>query len=316
MAQPAVLSLGSINADLRFEVDKPFSSDATVRASGFSRKSGGKAANVAYFTQRLGFPTKLLGQVGDDDLATVAIGPFMQENLDLEAVFVAPNSMTGIAVVVVPADGNKSILSVANANMNWQTPAVEKVVQAIDNAPASSVLIADFEVPRIVLEAAFKAAERRGFRIIVDPTFADQIEKTDLKRFYAVSPNQKEAADVLGIKVANESQASQAATEFNALGVEIACVKLSDGGCILGERNETTAIRAPAVDVVDKTGAGDAFIAAFAAATLEDKSAYEAACWGVAASTFSVGRKGTQASYPKRSQFDQMLASVLKKNGR
>ncbi|ESY72296.1 hypothetical protein X743_17760 [Mesorhizobium sp. LNHC252B00] len=221
MAQPAVLSLGSINADLRFEVDKPFSSDATVRASGFSRKSGGKAANVAYFTQRLGFPTKLLGQVGDDDLATVAIGPFMQENLDLEAVFVAPNSMTGIAVVVVPADGNKSILSVANANMNWQTPAVEKVVQAIDNAPASSVLIADFEVPRIVLEAAFKAAERRGFRIIVDPTFADQIEKTDLKRFYAVSPNQKEAADVLGIEVANESQASQAATEFNALGAKL-----------------------------------------------------------------------------------------------
>jgi ribokinase len=234
----------------------------------------------------------------------------------LEDVFVAPNSVTGIAVVVVPADGNKSILSVPNANMDWQAPAVEKVVQAIDNAPPSSVLIADFEVPRAVLEAAFKAAERRGFRIIVDPTFADQIEKTDLKRFYAVSPNQKEAADALGIEVADESQARDAATKFNALGVEIACVKLSDGGCILGERNETTAIRAPSVDVVDKTGAGDAFIAAFAAATLEHKSAYEATCWGVAASSFSVGRKGTQASYPTRSEFDQMLVSVLKKNGR
>jgi ribokinase len=313
---PTILSLGSINADLRFEVERPFSGGGTVRSSGFSQKGGGKAANVAYFTHRLGIPTKLLGQVGDDDFAAVALGSLMQAGLDLSAVVVASNSLTGVAVVAVPADGNKSILSAPNANMDWQAPAIEKIVRAIEGAASDSVLIADFEVPRIVLEAAFDAAEERDLRIVVDPTFADQVKRTELSRFCAISPNQDEAADILGVKIAGEADAAAAAIEFNALGAEIACVRLSDGGCVLNEGEDTTILRAPAVDVVDKTGAGDAFIAALGVALLERRSPYEAACWGVAAASFSVGRKGTQESYPTRSEFDRMLAAVLKKNGR
>ena len=316
MENPLILSLGSINADLRFEIEQPFEAAVTARASGFSQKGGGKAANVAYFTHRLGVPTKLLGQVGDDDFAAVALGSLMQAGLALDEVFVAPNSITGVAVVAVPPDGNKSILSAPNANMNWEPPAVEKIVRAIEDAPDRSLLVADLEVPRSVLQAAFQAAEERGFRIVVDPTFADQIERAELGRFCAVSPNQQEAADILGMEISDQADAVRAAIEFNALGVEIACVRLADGGCVLSRGKDQTTIRAPAVEVVDKTGAGDAFVAALAVALLENKSAYEAACWGVAAASFSVGKKGTQESYPTRAELDRMRDAVRAKNDR
>jgi ribokinase len=313
---PTILSLGSINADLRFEIERPFCDSATSRATGFSQRAGGKAANVACLTHRLGVPTKLLGQVGDDDFATVALGPLMQQGLDLDGVNVAPNSLTGVAIVAVPPDGRKSILSAPNANMEWEASAIEKTIRATEAAADHSVLVADYEVPRRVLEAAFETAEKRAFGIVIDPTFADQIDRGDLRRFRAVTPNQAEAEGLLGLRISDQADAARAAIELNALGVENACVKLSDGGCVLARAGNVSTIRAPAVDVVDTTGAGDAFVAALSVALLERRPPCEAACWGVAAASISVGKKGAQESYPNRPELEQMLASVMSENSR
>ncbi|BCH18015.1 hypothetical protein MesoLjLa_48660 [Mesorhizobium sp. L-2-11] len=64
------------------------------------------------------------------------------------------------------------------------------------------------------------------------------------------------------------------------------------------------------------SGAGDAFIAAMAVALLDGKSAYAAACWGVAASAIAVRKKGAQESYPSMMELRQMIGSVELCNGR
>ncbi|MER9233417.1 PfkB family carbohydrate kinase [Mesorhizobium sp. M0622] len=316
MSRPIVLSLGSINADLQFDVQGSLGDGGNMRASGFAQRAGGKAANVAYFTHRLGVPTRLVGRVGDDHFAENAVGPLKEAGLGLEHVGVAHGIPTGVAMVAVPKDGTKSILSASNANMSWDDATVENVVAAIRNAPDRSILVADFEISLPVLNAAFATARERGLRILADPTFADQIDRSQLDRFYAVTPNQQEASDLLGVRIASNEDAARAALQLNALGVEIACVKLEQGGCFLALDQDVMQILAPPVEVVDKTGAGDAFIAAMAVALLDGKSPYDAACWGVAASTIAVGKKGAQESYPSMREFQQMIGSVERCNGR
>ncbi|RWK62644.1 MAG: ribokinase, partial [Mesorhizobium sp.] len=229
---------------------------------------GGKAANVAYFTHRLGVPTRLIGRIGDDHFAEVAVGPLKAAELDLGSVGVARDVPTGVAIVAVPKDGTKAILSASNANMCWSEAAIDNVVAAIRNSPDQSILVADFEIPLPVLNAAFATAQQRGFRVLIDPTFADQIDRSQLCRFCAITPNQQEASDLLGLPIATSDDAARAALQLNALGVEIACVKLEDGGCFLALDHDAMQILAPPVDVIDKTGAGDAFIAAMAVALL------------------------------------------------
>lgn len=75
-------------------------------------------------------------------------------------------------------------------------------------------------------------------------------------------------------------------------------------------KGQVSTLAAPDVEVVDKTGAGDAFMGAFAAALAEGRPHLEAARWGVAASSFSVGRAGAQASYPTREEFLRFLDSI------
>ncbi|WP_353644382.1 PfkB family carbohydrate kinase [Mesorhizobium sp. WSM2239] len=315
MHRPAILSLGSINADLQFDIKQPLGEGGTVRAGGFAQRAGGKAANVAYFTHRLGIPTRLLGRVGDDYFAEVALNPLRQAGLELKQVGVAPGSLTGIAIVAVPEGGEKTILSASNANVAWDAGAIENVTASINRAPDHSILVADFEVSPRVLEAAFGAAEARGFKIVIDPTFADRIDMEQLGRFHAIAPNEQEAADLIGAEIRDSNDAARAALRLNSLGVEISCVKLANGGCILSHRQKETRIPAPPVKAIDKTGAGDAFVAALAVALLEGRSAQEAACWGVAAASISVQRKGAQESYPSRAELDRMIVSVLRGAG-
>nr|WP_292422693.1 PfkB family carbohydrate kinase [Mesorhizobium sp.] len=177
MPRPIVLSLGSINADLQFDVQGSLGVGGTVRASGFAQRAGGKAANVAYFTHRLGVPTRLIGRIGDDHFAEIAVGPLKAAELDLGSVGVTRDVPTGVAIVAVPKHGTKAILSASNANKSWNDAAVDNVVAAIRNSPDRSILIADFEIPLPVLNAAFETAQEHGFRVLVDPTFADQIDR-------------------------------------------------------------------------------------------------------------------------------------------
>jgi ribokinase len=73
--QPAVISLGSINADFQVRAERWSEAGEDLIATDFLRCGGGKAANVAYAAHRLGAPVMLIGRVGDDDLAEQALDP-------------------------------------------------------------------------------------------------------------------------------------------------------------------------------------------------------------------------------------------------
>ncbi len=308
------LSLGSINADFQFEVASDLSGGGTLPAESFVQRAGGKGANRALFAQRAGYPALLIGRVGNDHFARQALNPLRDNDVDLSSVSVSARSPTGVSMIAVPEDGEKTILLAANANREWDQASLSGLRDVIAEAEQDAVLTLDFEISAEAVQAALDAAAKRQLRVVADGSFGRDVRPEYLPRLYAIAPNVQEAEAITGLDIASDDDSEAAARKMAEAGVEIVCIKLSDGGCMLATHGAVERIKAPPVDVLDKTGAGDAFTAALAIGMLQGKRARDAAIYGVAASTLAVTRKGSQEAYPTREELDDM-AERIKRNG-
>jgi len=105
-----------------------------------------------------------------------------------------------------------------------------------------------------------------------------------------------------GLPVATEAQARAAAEALRAQGAANALVTLGARGVMAATAAGTHHYPAPVVDAVDTTGAGDAFVGAFAAALAEGRDLAGAIALGQGAAALSVTRPGTQPSLPRRAE--------------
>lgn len=307
MAQAVILALGSINADIQLRAPRWPEPEETLPATDFNLLGGGKAANVAYLARRLRAPAWLLGAVGDDPLAEQALAPLRDIGVDLRGVHCSGGS-TGVAVVVVPEGGKKGILLAENANGRWQEHDGARAEALIGEAPAGSILVLDLEVPVVVAERCVAAARERGLRVVLDPSPADRVSPALLEGLSAVTPNRGEAEKLLGCRIDSPQAACSAARRLNRLGVELALVKLAGGGCAVACDGDSYLVRpAEQVEVVDTTGAGDAFAGALAVALLEGHGAEDAVRWAITTAGLAVQTYGSQPAYPDRAQLEAAL---------
>ncbi|HWT72254.1 MAG TPA: ribokinase [Oxalicibacterium sp.] len=304
------MSLGSINADFQMRTKRQPEVSETLLASDFVRLGGGKAANIAYLARKLGKQAQLFAHTGDDDLAEQAMGPLRDSGVDLSGIKKIKNAHTGVTMITVPPDGKKSILMAANANGFWCQDDATPVLQAIRNTEPGSVLVADCEIPVFIVEQAMRAARQRGVKTILDPSPADRVTDALLKLTDFIAPNAGEAKTLTGIECEDVASAMEAGNRLRERGVAVACIKLADGGCVVVEDGCAFHIAPVPVDVVDTTGAGDAFTGGLAVALLEHRPLHQAACFAVAASHLAVTAWGSQPAYPTREQIERMEARL------
>lgn len=309
---PAILSLGSINADFQVRIDVPLESGMTLMGRDFVRLSGGKAANVAFLARQLGRDAILLGRVGQDELAEQALAPLRQAGVDLRHVTRSAGS-TAVSMIAVPPDGKKSIVLAGNANDRWDDAAAEAMMAVFARAHEESVLVVDSEISAEVVTKALRLAAERGIRTVLDPSPPERVERAAMQWVHAMTPNASEAGRLTDMEVSDAGSAMRAAECMLGWGVRIACVKLSDGGCVAAWKGGRVHIPSLDVDSVDATGAGDAFTAAFAVSLLEGGDPVRAACYGVAASGCAVMAYGSQPSYPSRAEIEARLPALRDK---
>ncbi|MBF2046771.1 MAG: ribokinase [Elainella sp. C42_A2020_010] len=307
MSQGCIISLGSVNADFQVRVERRPDLSETLLAHDFMQLSGGKAANVAYLARKLEKDALLIAHVGTDALAEQALKPLQEIGVNLQYVHRIEGQPTGVSMITVPPDGQKGIILAANANYVWSAEDIAGVQEAIVNAPVGSVLVVDYEVPPFIVEAAITAARQRGFPVILDPSPADRVDAALLPQVSYLVPDAGEAEKLTGIQLDSPKAAMQAAHQLWQQGVQQACVKLKDGGCVVVSQEQKLHIAPVPVPVVDSTGAGDAFAGALAVAVREGQSLPDAARFATAASHLTVTRYGSQPAYPSRTEIDSML---------
>ncbi|PRY06422.1 ribokinase [Pontibacter ummariensis] len=313
MAQGIILSLGSVNADYQVRVDQKPGSTTTMLGHDFLRLSGGKGANVAFLARRLEVAASLIAHVGNDDLKEQALGALRDMGVDLSHVRAIDQVATGVSMIAVPKDGKKQIILAPNANDAWQEEDSEEVAAAIQQAPAGSVLVVDYEVAPFIVDSAIQAAHEKGFRIILDPSPTDRVNRDLFAKLHYLVPDASETEGLTGIRPDSVDKAAQAARQLLEQGLETVLVKLEEGGCLAA--NEGTCLHVPPlpIDVVDTTGAGDAFAGALAVAVLEKRPLQEAACFASAASLATTTGYGSQPAYPDRDQIRHFYAQTIDK---
>jgi ribokinase len=303
---PLVLSLGGINADLQLRLDSLEDFGRAARPGrDLRRLSGGKGANVAVQARRLGCEAWLLGRTGDDAAAEQALGPLRAEGVNLGHVRRARGEQTGVALLAVGPDGAKRSVSAPEANFGFGEEDERAVLRAIEAAPAGAVLVADYEISPHVASRAIAAARVRGMPVVLDPSYPRLADRRDFAAVTALTPNEREARDLAG--AGGDAPLSRVARTLAGAGARTTCIKLDGGGCLLLCEGRMWRQHAVAGEVVDTSGAGDAFSGALAVALAEGRDILTATLMAVAASELAVGRYGAQASYPTRAQLQERL---------
>jgi ribokinase len=287
-------SLGSINADFQMKVPSEIGDIETQIANGFARLSGGKATNRAFLARRFGCAVKLLGRVGDDELARQALGDLGADGVDLTGVTVAADTSTAVSVIIVPPSAKKRIFLATNANACWSAEAGNMLETTIKQAGSGSILSVDYETTADIVERALHVAGKAKIRVVIDPSPANRVPARAIGQATAIAPNVEEVEGLIGVQARDDHSAARAATELVKAGTALACVKLEDGGAIIAHRDGVVAIPPTGNTAVDATGAGDAFTGALAIGILEGRPWLDCGCLAVAAASMAVTCFGSQ----------------------
>lgn len=291
----SIVVIGSINTDLTIQVPHFAACNETVLGIGdFVRTQGGKGANQAVAAAAGGLPVHMIGKVGHDRFGDAAIADLQASGVNCDLVARETEHATGVATIFVDTEGNNSITVAAGANACVGASDVRAAEHAIAEA---DIVMLQLEIPLEAVTAAIELANRYGTKIMLDPAPATATLPA-LDGVDYLTPNEVEAESLTGISPTDEDGPQRIAQEFRNRGVRHVVLTLGKSGCYIASDNEDTRIDARQVDVVDTTGAGDAFngfLATALAKGLQFREATEIAC---AAASLSVTRSGARADLP------------------
>ncbi len=290
-----VFVLGSINQDFVLKVERRPKPGETVTNAELSTHNGGKGANQAAAAARLGASVIFLGRVGDDEFGEPLVRALQEKGIDTGLVESVSGRSTGAAFITVTPDGENAITVAPGANRSL-TP--EDVTAASERVRDARVLVAQMEVPVETVLRAVEVAASEGARALVNlaPTF--EVPRELLEKLDPLVVNEHEAAFLLGNEVGGVDEALSAAPELLSLGPRSAVITVGEDGAVFANGDSTGHLPAPKVDVVDTTGAGDAFVGALAAKLAYGTTLEEAVTYAVRAGAAAVTKEGAQGALP------------------
>ncbi|HEY6580446.1 MAG TPA: ribokinase [Rubrobacter sp.] len=290
-----VFVVGSINQDFVLQVERRPEPGETVTNAQLSKGNGGKGANQAAAAALLGADVTILGRVGDDGFGEPLVEALADKGVDTSLIEAATDSSTGTAFITITPDGENAITVAPGANRSLT---VEDVDDASDSIGDARVLVVQMEVPPEVVLRAVEVATQQGTRALVNLAPPTEVPRELLKKLDPLVVNEHEAAFLLGEKVEGLEGALSAAQKLLALGPGSAVVTLGEDGAVFSDGESKEHLTSPEVEVVDTTGAGDAFVGALAAKLAQEASLEDAVTYAVRAGAAAVTKEGAQGALP------------------
>jgi len=305
MTVPAIVVVGSLNADLVVHVPRFPVAGETISGEGFVLLPGGKGANQACAAARLGGVVAMVGQVGRDDQGGMLRESLRRAGVDVRLVDQDEQAATGVAIISIDATGENQIILAAGANGTFTT---ERLARALPLIRSASVLLLQLETPLDTVMRAATEARAAGVTVVLDPAPARDVPDQLLRLATYVTPNEGELARLVGAPVPDEPSMADIegqAARLIARGSTRVLAKLGARGARLITADGATEWPARHVTPVDTTAAGDAFNGAFAVALAEGADLDRAVRFATTAAAISVTRHGAQPSMPTRAEVDE-----------
>ena len=287
----------------------------TIRLNDFSYSTGGDAVNEAVTLAKLGHEPILMTALADDAMGRLLTELGRSRGVNMDHVKKAETHQTAVSIVCVHKDGERNFIvnngsdnEICEDTADWDA-AKDAGVFCVGSAYGAKGLTESLPV---VLKQAKELGLTTCVDIMIGSEYVGKESEADPAAFlpYAdyIFPNQSEARWMTG-----ETDPDAMAEKLLAMGA--CCVVLKDGenGCCLYHRDggvkRKTFVPAVRCEVVDTTGAGDNFLAGFAAGLLERKSDEDCAKLATATASASVRYLGA-AGLKDRAEVEEILKEL------
>ena len=298
-----VVVLGGIGTDYLVKGEALPGQGGSAPGEAFVTSAGGKALNQAVGAARLGAWAAVVGRVGRDARGDAALDHLSRERVDTAYVVRDPARPTAATVVMVGRSGRRQSMMAAGATAAVGPEDVEAAAAAFAGA---SVVLAPLEVSLAAIGTAARLATTGVARFVLDAGPPAELPDELVRLAYLVRGNGSEIEALTGVMPSDAASARRAAAVLVRRGARCAAVGTANGDLVVGEGLDLWMPHPPG-DIVDLTGAGDAFCAALAADLARGASLETSARLAHAASIFAVQELGASASLATR---DRLAADV------
>ncbi len=302
-----IVVVGSINADLVATVEHIPLTGETLTGNSFQIHPGGKGANQAVAIARLGYPVKMIGQLGTDVYGEKLRSHLRTAGVGIEGIAITEGS-SGIALILVSNAGENCIVVIPGANAQVSPEDIHANVATIREA---GIVLTQLEIPIETVSCLAELCAREGVPLVLDPAPAACLPRDMLPHVTWFTPNETEAAFYVrelasGLQHLSPSRTAQALLHAGVQGV---ILKLGSQGALVAGYGVEQFVPSFPVKAIDTTAAGDAFNGAFATGLMIGKTTAESARFAAAAAAISVTRIGAQPAMPTLAEVDDLLRS-------
>jgi ribokinase len=298
---PRIAVIGSANTDLTTFTDVFPRPGETLFGKNFEMGFGGKGANQAVAARLCGAEVLMVAKVGGDLFGRATIDNFASFGIDATHVQVIDDAPTGVAPIFVGPDGQNRIIVVKGAN-DRLTPA--DVDAAAADLQGVDAIVLQFEIPLATVYHCIRFARAHNIRCILNPAPALPVDLAALTGADLFIPNESEAEQITGQPVHSDEDARACATALLARGFARVVITLGARGSLVADAQGQRFVPAFAVESIDTSGAGDAFIGSLAAFLAEGIVEREALSRANLYAALSTTRIGTQKSFVRRADFE------------
>lgn len=307
MSGPAVTVIGSFAVGMTMRAPKLPVFGETMFGNDFNMGPGGKGSNQAVGAARLGAKASLGAILGDDKLADIATDLYSAEGIDASLVETSGEHPTGAGFITLNAAGENFILLDMGANDLMDPAFVDRAEPRIQ---ASDVVLSVLEIPVPAATRAMEIGRHHGVTTILNPAPATALPDSMFEHIDFLTPNESELRLLLGLPADDARDSRELAAELRRRGARNVIVTLGRSGVLVLTDEIDTHLPAIDVDVVDTTGAGDAFNAGLAVALGEGRPVVEAVRIATVCGALACRELGVIPGLPQRADIDACLSNV------
>lgn len=301
---PCVTVVGSFAVGLTLRADRFPVKSETLLGRDFDMGPAGKGSNQAVQAARLGADVEFVGCLGADNFGEIGKKLFADEKVGTTFVTYTPDRNTGVGFIVLDAQGDNFIILDPGANNSFSPDQVERAHERIRS---SHVVITQLEIPPATAGLALKLARESGAISILNPAPARRVPAEILKNADIVTPNETELRIMLGRAPDANTNVIDLCDELIQMGVQRVIVTRGARGAMIITRDGYHNMPSFPVNVVDSSGAGDAFNGTLATYLARGMPLEPAVRHAVAAGALACTKSGVIHALPHTTELEEFI---------
>lgn len=310
MRKPVITVVGSFAVGMFIRTSRMPVFGETLVGSEFEMGPGGKGSNQAVGVARLGAKSYFANIIGRDKLGEIATSMYTEEGVDTHFLEKTDKMATGVGFIILNEAGENAIILDMGSNKLVDANFVDRVEEQISK---SEIVMSVLEIPVEAAARAMELGRRHGVTTILNPAPATMLSNNVLKNVDYLTPNETELRILMGLAPDDPTPTPKLANQLRQTGLENLVVTMGEKGALVLSGEDMTEVPGADVDVVDTTGAGDAFNAGMAVAIAKGWDLLEAVKFANCAGALACTKFGVIPALGNLDMVEELYTKALRR---